>query len=117
MKDAKGHGSDARGGNTVDTTFSSRAGVGGLGKGMYARTASGQQYKLNPAATGGRIPPVGSRIDPSQHTLVTDYDAAKALAGGGAKSAAVPLHPNATYRYAAGGSFHDAFGRPLERTK
>lgn len=70
MKDAKGHGSNARSGHTVDTVYSSNAGVGGLGKGMYARTASGEQYKLNPAATQGRIPRVGSEIDPSQHTRV-----------------------------------------------
>lgn len=68
-KDAKGHGSEARGANTVDTVYSSK-GVGGLGKGMYARLHSGQQLKLNPAATDGRIPRVGSSLDPSQHTAV-----------------------------------------------
>lgn len=70
MKDAKGHGSNKRGANSVDTVFSSKAGVGGLGHGMYARLASGEQYKLNPAATGGRIPSVGSTLNPSDHTRV-----------------------------------------------
>lgn len=70
MKDAKGHGSNARTANSVDATFSSKAGVGGLGKGMYARLASGEQYKLNAAATGGMVPRVGSEIDPAQHTKV-----------------------------------------------
>lgn len=71
-KDAKGHGSEKRGANSVDATFSSKAGVGGLGKGMYARLASGEQYKLNAAATNGMVPRVGSEIDPSQHTRVGD---------------------------------------------
>ncbi len=70
MKDKQGHGSNKRGENTVDATYSSKAGVGGLGKGIYARTASGEQYKLNAAATNGMIPRVGSEIDPSQHTRV-----------------------------------------------
>jgi hypothetical protein len=69
-KDKGGHGSEKRGDHTVDTTYSSRFGVGGLGKGMYARTANGQQYKLNPLATGGMIPRVGSTIDPTDHKLV-----------------------------------------------
>lgn len=95
-KDAKGHGSEARGEHTLDMVYSSKAGVGGLGKGMYARTASGAQYKLNPAATEGRIPHVGSDIDPSQHTAVADKAAATMLAGGHPKSGVVPVHSGAS---------------------
>jgi len=62
MKDAQGHGSDARG-------------------------------VADAAATEGHIPSVGTQLDPSQHTQVTDYDAAGALAQGGAKSAPVAAHP------------------------
>lgn len=70
MKDAKGHGSNSRSEHVIDAVYSSKAGVGGLGKGMYARTHSGDQYKLNPAATGGMIPHVNTELDPSQHTRV-----------------------------------------------
>jgi len=100
-KDAKGHGSEKRGANTVDTVYSSNAGVGGLGKGMYARLHSGQQLKLNPAATEGRIPSVGSTLNPAEHTLVgggqpvvSNAHAAATLASG-PKSAAVPVHNGA----------------------
>jgi hypothetical protein len=69
-KDAKGHGSEKRSANSVDTVYSSKAGVGGLGKGMYARLHSGQQLKLNPAATDGRVPSVGMVLNPADHTPV-----------------------------------------------
>lgn len=92
-KDTKGHGSNKRGPHNIDMVYSSKAGVGGHGKGMYARTASGSQYKLNPAATDGRVPRVGSDLDPSQHTNVTDKAAAGMLGGGHPKSAPVDTHP------------------------
>jgi hypothetical protein len=81
MKDAKGHGSNARGDNSVDAVYSSKAGVGGLGNGMYARLHSGQQLKLNPAATDGRIPSVGSTLNPSQHTPVPAHSEGVAAVG------------------------------------
>lgn len=72
-KDAKGHGSEKRGGsNGVETLFSSRAGVKDAGKGMYATLNSGAMLKLNPAATGGRMPKLGDALDPSQHTVVRE---------------------------------------------
>jgi hypothetical protein len=67
MKDAKGHGSEARGGNAVETTYANSKGFGGLGKGHYAQLRSGQMVKLNPKAM---IPALGSTLNPSQHTLV-----------------------------------------------
>jgi hypothetical protein len=79
-KDAKGHGSEKRGDNTVDMVYSSRFGVGGLGKGMYARTASGNQYKLNPIATGGIIPRVGSTLITGAHAQVPNLSAGPATA-------------------------------------
>lgn len=108
-KDAKGHGSDKRGPHNIDMVYSSKAGVGGHGQGMYARTTSGAQYKLNPAATGGRIPRVGSDLDPSQHTAVMDKAAAASLGGGHPKSAPVPVHP-AQARF-NGGHFAGGLGK------
>jgi hypothetical protein len=39
-------------------------------RGMYAKTSSGRVFKLNAAATGGKIPEVGKMIDPSSHEEV-----------------------------------------------
>ena len=84
MKDAKGHGSDPRGGpNAVASTFSSRKGVGVHGPGMYSTLNSGAMVKLNPAATGGRIPGIGVQIDPSQHTMVRPSGDVSHLSGHG----------------------------------
>ncbi len=57
----------------IKTTFSSKKfdeQTGGHG--IYARTESGKLFKLNPRATGGKIPPVGSMINSSEHTAVTE---------------------------------------------
>ena len=93
-KDAKGHGSEKRGANTVDTVYSSKVGVGGLGKGMYARTANGQQYKLNAAATNGVIPRVNSTLNPSDHTLVSGQAHTAALAAQHGVPSYGPGHPS-----------------------
>ena len=83
-KDAQGHGSDGRGGaNGVATTFSSKNGIGVHGPGMYAKLNSGSMVKLNPQATGGRIPALGTPLDPSQHTMVSPSGDVSHLSPGG----------------------------------
>ena len=99
-KDAKGHGSEKRGGaspvQSENAPFKSRLGplAGDL--------------RTNPSG-----PHVAAGVDKSGRTVpvtVSDADAAKALAGGGAKSAAVPVHSGA-----AGRSPLDASGMSLDR--
>ena len=79
MKDAKGHGSNSRGG------------------GDYAKSASGQPG-YNPRVQGGgrmfgRQPTAAERAQNSQ--AVSDFAAKVALAQGGTKSGDVPVHSGA----------------------
>lgn len=77
-KDAKGHGSDARGGSGQNVSPGQME--------AYMRFAQG--------FTGS-----GAVKDPGRTNIgVSDAQAANALAGGGAKSDAVPVHGGATGR-------------------
>ena len=137
-KDAKGHGSDARGGGVDQSKPLKDAGIiraKGISA-MYGPGSPGYPNKqaatlgpdhpsvgaslqaaakaqLNDLRTNPSGPHVAAGVDKSGRTVpvtVSDADAAKALAGGGAKSAAVPVHSGA-----AGRSPLDASGMSLDR--
>ena len=78
-KDAKGHGSEKRGGASPQDQLQQAA-----------------KAQLNDLRTNPSGPHVAAGVDKSGRTVpvtVSDAEAAKALAGGGAKSALVDVHP------------------------
>ena len=103
-KDAKGHGSEKRGvAGNIQQAYKQAATLGpdhpSVGAALqqaakafvWAASRAGFVLRTNPSG-----PHVAAGVDKSGRTVpvtVSDAEAAKALAGGGAKSAAVDTHP------------------------
>lgn len=116
MKDAKGHGSNPRGGSSgsnpfdyhqhriaVDTLKMPDAIAGVMGPPSKAEAEATLRNKFGygdsdiAALKGGAYPAdIGKTVVGDK--IVTDHQAAASLAGGGSKSAAVPVHSGASGR-------------------
>ncbi len=96
-KDAKGHGSEKRGvAGNIQQAYKQAATLGPDHPSVGASLQAAAKAQLNDLRTNPSGPHVAAGVDKSGRTVpvtVSDADAARALAGGGAKSAAVDTHP------------------------
>ena len=97
-KDAKGHGSEKRGvAGNIQQAYKQAATLGPDHPSVGASLQAAAKAQLNDLRTNPSGPHVAAGVDKSGRTVpvtVSDADAAKALAGGGAKSAPVDTHPS-----------------------
>ena len=87
MKDAKGHGSNSRGGTLADRATQAKRRA--MQTHEMQETLSAYKQIIPGKNAGRSLPPAAN---------ITDQDAAHVLARGGAKSAQVPIHGGAIGR-------------------
>jgi len=97
MKDEKGHGSNARGGSypNIERSAFRKGQHVGYGDGTFRIARSGAGYRAVEQRSGESF--YGQSLGHISAQL-SDRSAAKQLAGGGAKSIVVPVHPGAQGR-------------------